>query len=654
MANTIRLKRGTTEPVAGNLVTGELAINTGDATVYTKLDDGTVTPIVGKSNNLFVSVRNESGSTIPAFSAVYINGASSNKPTIVLAQANSEATSSKTLGFTTAAISNGQNGEVIATGLLTKVDTQAYSAGASLWLSPTTPGGVTTTMPSAPNHAVFLGVVVTSANNGKIEVKVQNGYELQELHNVSITSPDAGDVLGYDSVNSLWKNLSGYATQSWVSSQGYLTSSSLTGYAQLSGATFTGGITLPSRALTGVAYLNLGSIANNLAAPASLVEGDIYFTDSDSSGGWNSRLNYTAKNFGGTLTQYSLAVLQNTNFFTQPQTISCSATASQSALRITNTGAGQSIVVEDETNPDTSAFVVNPSGFVGIQRDPATWTPAAGVALDVNGKGVFTPSATVAGINVGTVSATPTTLSNGDIWIGDQLNFRNRSGQDRQVAVLNTSNGFSGSTSVNPMISVTQTGNAGAVTIANSGTGAAIRITQTGTGASFVVEDNTSPDTSSFVIDASGNVGVGVSPTWTGTNKLEVQGSITTTTQSYTDTSLRAATTAFVKNIVAGSVLDLASDQSWALGYNGAPNHLIKITDNGANGSVIVPTGSGMPPGSQWVFIQQGGHSMTFQTDGNGAVLNSFTNQYTTAGDKAVVTLIYLGSDVWHLAGNLA
>lgn len=376
MANTIRLKRGTTEPLAANLVTGELAINTGDATVYTKLDDGTVTPIVGKSNNLFVAVRNESGSTIPAFSAVYINGASSNKPTIALAQANSESTSSKTLGFTTAAIDHNHNGEVVVNGLLTKVDTQAYSAGASLWLSPTTPGGATTTMPTAPNHSVFLGTVITSASNGKVEVKVQNGYELQELHNVSIGSVADKDILAYELSSTLWKNKS----------------AATLGIAELSGATFTGAVNLPSRTAGGIAYLNLGTVANNLTAPSPLVEGDIYFTDSDSSGGYNTRLNYNGKAYGGTVTQYSLAVLQNTNFFTQPQTISCSTTAAQSALRVTNTGSGQSLVIEDETNPDTNSFFINADGRVGIGLNPATTTLT--VPLQVNGSIIGTTEST--------------------------------------------------------------------------------------------------------------------------------------------------------------------------------------------------------------------------------------------------------------------
>ncbi len=207
MANTIRLKRGTTEPTAGVLVTGELAINTDDGNVYTKLDDGSVTNIIAKSQKLTSVVRNETGSTIAAFKAVYISGASSNKALVSLAQANSEATSSKTFGVTTASISTGNNGEVVCVGLLEKVDTSAYVAGTQLWLSSTVSGGFTTTAPTAPNNAVFIGTVTYShANNGKVEIRIQNGYELSELHDVSITSVADKDIIAYNSATGLYQN----------------------------------------------------------------------------------------------------------------------------------------------------------------------------------------------------------------------------------------------------------------------------------------------------------------------------------------------------------------------------------------------------------------------------------------------------------------
>lgn len=41
---------------------------------------------------------------------------------------------------------------------------------------------------------------------GSIYVKPQNGYELEELHNVKITNPQDGDVLKYQASTGLWIN----------------------------------------------------------------------------------------------------------------------------------------------------------------------------------------------------------------------------------------------------------------------------------------------------------------------------------------------------------------------------------------------------------------------------------------------------------------
>lgn len=54
MANIIKQKRGTTDPAAGDLVVGELAINTTDGGVFTKTDGGTVVEL-GASINLDTS-----------------------------------------------------------------------------------------------------------------------------------------------------------------------------------------------------------------------------------------------------------------------------------------------------------------------------------------------------------------------------------------------------------------------------------------------------------------------------------------------------------------------------------------------------------------------------------------------------------------------
>lgn len=139
--------------------------------------------------------------------AVYIAGAQGNRLSITLAQANSESASTKTFGLLYENIAKNANGWVVTEGMVFNIDTSAFAEGAVLWLSASTPGSLTTTRPTAPNHGVFVGVVVRSHHiNGSIFVKVQNGFELQELHNVLITNPQNGDVIKYNASTGIWYN----------------------------------------------------------------------------------------------------------------------------------------------------------------------------------------------------------------------------------------------------------------------------------------------------------------------------------------------------------------------------------------------------------------------------------------------------------------
>jgi hypothetical protein len=96
---------------------------------------------------------------------------------------------------------------VISEGYLEGIDTAGKTVGSIVYLSGTTAGGWITTKPVAPVHMVYLGVITrVNANNGSIYVKIQNGYELDELHDVLITSKTNGDLLQYESSTSLWKN----------------------------------------------------------------------------------------------------------------------------------------------------------------------------------------------------------------------------------------------------------------------------------------------------------------------------------------------------------------------------------------------------------------------------------------------------------------
>lgn len=169
---------------------------------------------VAYTTDVVVLVRNTTGSTLTKGTVVYIDGATGQTPTVAKALASGDATSAQTLGMVRADIANNSTGYIVSTGLITNIDTSAYADGAQLYLSGVTAGAVTTTKPYAPLHLVYVGIVeYSNSSNGKIFVNVQNGYELDELHNVAAQSPTNGQTIIYNSSTQLWeKSLVGLTT----------------------------------------------------------------------------------------------------------------------------------------------------------------------------------------------------------------------------------------------------------------------------------------------------------------------------------------------------------------------------------------------------------------------------------------------------------
>jgi len=104
------------------------------------------------------------------------------------------------------AIANGAEGFVTTFGLVRGIDTSGFTAGAPIYLSQTA-GAFTSTRPTAPAHTVALGWVISvNASSGEVFININNGWELDELHNVLITSPASGNTLIYDASVGVWKN----------------------------------------------------------------------------------------------------------------------------------------------------------------------------------------------------------------------------------------------------------------------------------------------------------------------------------------------------------------------------------------------------------------------------------------------------------------
>jgi hypothetical protein len=213
LAGTLAIANGGT----GATTAGVALTNLGAVGTIASADASIVVTQVGSSVDLAVSqtspasvlveqVRNTTGATLTKGTAVYISGATGQIPTVSKALATSDATSAQTLGLITADIANNANGFVTITGLITNLNTSAYTDGAQLYLSPTTAGTLTATKPYAPQHLVYIAIVAHAhPTQGKLIVSVQNGYELDELHNVSAQSPTTGQTIVWNSATSLWE-----------------------------------------------------------------------------------------------------------------------------------------------------------------------------------------------------------------------------------------------------------------------------------------------------------------------------------------------------------------------------------------------------------------------------------------------------------------
>jgi hypothetical protein len=163
-------------------------------------------------NTLLAYVTNADSVSITKGMPVYAFGGTGDRMTVKRALNTSDATSAQTIGIVlSTSIAANQKGIIIIQGQLDGLSivrpADGFADGDPIYLGATA-GSITNVKPSAPNHLVYLGVVTTASNgsSGRMYVRVQNGYELDELHDVSITSVADNQVLQYDSATSLWKN----------------------------------------------------------------------------------------------------------------------------------------------------------------------------------------------------------------------------------------------------------------------------------------------------------------------------------------------------------------------------------------------------------------------------------------------------------------
>jgi hypothetical protein len=220
ISGTVPVNQGGTG-LATTPTNGQLLIGNGSGYTLSTLTAGSGVTVTNGSGTITLSttgdqtaakivatVTNDEAVAITKGQVVYAFSATGNRMSVKLANNTSDATSAKTIGVVSdASISAGGTGTITMVGVIDGLNLGAYTDGDTVYLDSTN-GGFTATKPYAPNHLVYVGIIERANNgNGQLYVRVQNGYELDEIHDVQITgTPAAGSLIIRDKTNSLWKN----------------------------------------------------------------------------------------------------------------------------------------------------------------------------------------------------------------------------------------------------------------------------------------------------------------------------------------------------------------------------------------------------------------------------------------------------------------
>jgi len=194
---------------------GSMYYNDSDGTLDLILKGGNVKLQIGQEQ--VIRVVNKTSTNIDLleanYQAVRLTGTQGQRMKVDLAQATTDVLSSETIGLVTETIANNAEGFVTTSGIVRGINTtgslqsETWLDGDILYLSPTIAGQITKVKPTAPNHLIIIGYVIYAhITQGTIFVKVDNGYEISELHDIKINTPANNNVLAYTLSTDIWEN----------------------------------------------------------------------------------------------------------------------------------------------------------------------------------------------------------------------------------------------------------------------------------------------------------------------------------------------------------------------------------------------------------------------------------------------------------------
>ena len=136
-------------------------------------DNEALTNLVLGRDDVYIA-KNTSGGNLTKGTVVYITGSTGNVPNIAAARANS-LTTLPCMGICLDTINNNNFGQVMFIGIISSIDTSAFSTGDPVWVSTSSAGGLQNTRPSGTSAAYVQrvgSVLVSGVGNGSILVDI--------------------------------------------------------------------------------------------------------------------------------------------------------------------------------------------------------------------------------------------------------------------------------------------------------------------------------------------------------------------------------------------------------------------------------------------------------------------------------------------------
>ena len=162
-------------------------------------------------------VRNTSGASIAKGKVVRISGSTGNVPNISLAYASSSS-ALPAIFVAVDTIADNAFGQVMRSGIVSSFDTSAFTSGDPVWVSTSTPGGLTKIRPSGLVDSVQrVGtILVSGVGNGSIDVNIApailnmetgTNASLWTASNISITSGTSTSIFAWQTATGTLTNL---------------------------------------------------------------------------------------------------------------------------------------------------------------------------------------------------------------------------------------------------------------------------------------------------------------------------------------------------------------------------------------------------------------------------------------------------------------